>query len=713
MSSFLRSVVSLRGREGVVKESLTSQLSFSVKEIQLEQANEGLEEVTSNYAQNSLCTVLEAMFIHGLKDTFLNRVSQAIGGDPDQRPEPSFWGPLLIFSHREIIDQINMLSLITTDVGRCRAWLRLALNDCLLSRYLEAMRRDGSALRPYYRHSAFIRDTELLDVAQRLIEGIETLSFNLACNSSLLNVWTNQPLLMAGLWTPPLRACPVMSGVDVASTLDDNMAFRYNEECPPSPAVSLSQPSSSVGQLLNEDEALKIILGTPVDEASLLTQENIAAGGGSGGKSALNVSPSDDAENNGNELSEARGTDIPARSKDQDKEGDDDGPSSVGNSLIGRVGWSSSFEEFPSNGKGNSFEESDRSEKSSKSLQSSTPAPVPGSKVAILRSPTDIQSYHSLVESYNTLSGGYIKTPDLREFCQRFEASTESAIDTGLPQDDPFSPLYGLGFEVVPTSPTSLFDIPEFTSMVQQLGKLAKEPGLDTQNYTCKGCGHPVGMNFGKARVCSFGGGYYCAECHVGEEWIIPARVVHNWDFRRYAVAKKSAAFLDEIQHHPLLDLKVLNPSLYLAVEEMAQLQTLRIQLNLLRAYLFTCREPIIEDLQKRVWPREYLYEHVHLYSVSDLLQIPSGGLAQLLQKVVAFARNHVLSCWLCSQKGFICEICNNSKVIYPFDIESTYRCNVCSAVFHIGCLNASKPCPKCERRQKREDLPLLEAVET
>ncbi|CAG2060569.1 unnamed protein product [Timema podura] len=45
--------------------------------------------------------------------------------------------------------------------------------------------------------------------------------------------------------------------------------------------------------------------------------------------------------------------------------------------------------------------------------------------------------------------------------------------------------------------------------------------------------------------------------------------------------------------------------------------QALRHQLNLLRAYLFTCREPVIEDLQKRVWPREYLYEHVHLYSVA------------------------------------------------------------------------------------------------
>lgn len=710
MASFLRSVVT-RGREGMVKESLITHLSSSVKEIQLDQAQEGSLDITNSDAANSLCTALEAIFIHGLKDTFLNRVSQAIGGDPDQRPEPSFWGPLLIFSHREIIDQINMLSLITTDVGRCRAWLRLAVNDCLLSRYLEAMRCDGSALKPYYRHSAFIRDSELVDVAQRLIEGIETSSFTLVCNSSLLNVWTNQPLLLAALWTPPLRGCPVMSGVDVASTMDGNSLI--NENCPPSPAVSLSSVSyqgSNVGQIpLNEDEALKIILGTPVDESHLLSSRKDASCSQKD-ESCVDVIPSNDNRSLGHDENEIKGTDIPARPNDEQKEADEDGPSSVGNSLIGRVGWSSSFEEFPTSDRGNLFEELDRSEKSVKFPNQPS---VLNSKTNLVRSPTDIQSYHSLVESYNTLAGGYIKTPDLREFCQRFESSTESVTDAGLEQDDPFSPLYSLGFEVVPTSPTSLFDIPEFTSMVQQLGKLAKEPGLDSQNYTCKGCGHPVGMNFGKARVCSFGGGYYCSECHVGEEWIIPARIIHNWDFRRYPVSRKSAAFLDEVQHHPLLDLKVLNPSLYLAIEEMAHLQKLRIQLNLLRAYLYTCREPIIEDLQKRVWPREYLYEHVHLYAVSDVLQIPSGGLVQMLQKVVAFARNHVLSCWLCSQKGFICEVCNNSKVIYPFDVESTYRCNICSAVYHIDCLNASKPCPKCERRQKREDLPLLEAVDS
>lgn len=120
--------------------------------------------------------------------------------------------------------------------------------------------------------------------------------------------------------------------------------------------------------------------------------------------------------------------------------------------------------------------------------------------------------------------------------------------------------------------------------------------------------------------------------------------------------------------------LQVLNPYIYGVVEEMAQLQLLRNQLNFLRAYLYTCQEPIIEQLQKQMWPREYMYEHIHQYSISDLGQIIDGTLAEHLQKVVSFARQHVLSCWLCSQKGFICEVCNKSKPLFPFDVEHVYR---------------------------------------
>ena len=59
---------------------------------------------------------------------------------------------------------------------------------------------------------------------------------------------------------------------------------------------------------------------------------------------------------------------------------------------------------------------------------------------------------------------------------------------------------------------------------------------------------------------------------------------------------------------------------------------------------------------------------------VQDLLQIPSGQFAACIVKLIRFASKHVYDCGLCSVKGFICEICDSPKVIYPFELDSTYR---------------------------------------
>lgn len=167
----------------------------------------------------------------------------------------------------------------------------------------------------------------------------------------------------------------------------------------------------------------------------------------------------------------------------------------------------------------------------------------------------------------------------------------------------------------------------------------------------------------------------------------IPSRVIFNWDFKKYPVSQKAAAFLQEFQHQSFIDLKILNPEIYQYVDEMAELQSLRIQLNFIRAYLFTCCAPIIEKLRKQLWTKEYLYEHIHRYTFADLQRIPKRVLADQLRKVVGFGRQHILECPLCSQKGFICEICQSNKVLYPFDIDTTYK--VSYGILHCSLLHS------------------------
>lgn len=108
MNRFLKSVKSAttNNKEDIVKKSITSHLSNSVKEIQytgVEDTNVRSEDIVE--AANALCISIEAMFLHGLKDTLSRRFKRAIA-DVDERPEPNFWAPLLVISHKQIIDQV-------------------------------------------------------------------------------------------------------------------------------------------------------------------------------------------------------------------------------------------------------------------------------------------------------------------------------------------------------------------------------------------------------------------------------------------------------------------------------------------------------------------------------------------------------------------------------------------------------------------------------
>lgn len=62
-----------------------------------------------------------------------------------------------------------------------------------------------------------------------------------------------------------------------------------------------------------------------------------------------------------------------------------------------------------------------------------------------------------------------------------------------------------------------------------------------------------------------------------------------------------------------------------------------------------------------------------HLHP-SCSLQVIDGKLAPYLSKVIKFASSHVFSCSLCREKGFICELCHNGQLLYPFQESSIKR---------------------------------------
>lgn len=446
MNSLLKTVNSIAGnkRHLLIRDSLQKHLNTSVMEMQ--SAPGAAEDgVVGNCDETmSLCSVLEAIFLHGLKDSLLNRVTEALSGpDFDAMPQPSFWGPLLVFSHRQIIDQIQALSQVSTEVGYCRAWIRLALNEGLLASYFCSIRRDNSALKPYYNRTAYIRDMDLVEVAQRLIENLDYVRFELACNSSLLNFWSTTPLLLAGIWSPPMKSCPVFSAVDIAKTITSDLTYNDNFDEDIETASSIGS-SIGIGSFnssqsmfnnvsITEDEALKIILANErSDKTTQQSHNDFTEASASSSTQESNITqqshnkPADNVKrdqrkdkrevrkvqqvSNGNVEKKDDNThteDPPTlQNAARDSEAVNDTTAAVGNSLIGKLGWSTSFEDCQS------------------SLTSSVISHGSG---ADARTPGDGATYDALILSYQT--AGNSSVPDLQEFLKKYP--TRETIEEG------------------------------------------------------------------------------------------------------------------------------------------------------------------------------------------------------------------------------------------------------------------------------------------
>ncbi|XP_074835393.1 pleckstrin homology domain-containing family M member 1 isoform X2 [Carettochelys insculpta] len=185
-----------------VIQLIKKQLVNSVKGLQKQYVTSDAVVTSDAAAANTLCCALEAVFIHGLKAKFIKMEAGVKGrklGGRAPLPQPVFWGLLKTITHRNIIFELENLSFISTDVGRCRAWLRLALNDGLMESYLKLLLQEKSRLPEYYQTSALLLDTEECEFLLSFLQGLASLTFELSYKSAILNEWTVTPLSLSGL----------------------------------------------------------------------------------------------------------------------------------------------------------------------------------------------------------------------------------------------------------------------------------------------------------------------------------------------------------------------------------------------------------------------------------------------------------------------------------------------------------------------------------
>ncbi|XP_066872281.1 protein associated with UVRAG as autophagy enhancer isoform X2 [Kogia breviceps] len=235
---------------------------------------------------------------------------------------------------------------------------------------------------------------------------------------------------------------------------------------------------------------------------------------------------------------------------------------------------------------------------------------------------------------------------------------------------------------------------------------LKRDLMVAAQNFFCAGCGTPIEPKFVKRlRYCEYLGKYFCDCCHSYAESCIPARVLRMWDFRRYYVSNFSKRLLDSIWHQPVFNLLHVGHGLYTKAKELDR--EIQEQLFHIRKLLKTCRfaESTLKEFEQ---VPGHLTDELHLFSLEDLVRVKKGLLAPLLKDILKVSLAHVASCELCQGKGFICEFCRSTAVIFPFQTATCRRCSACRACFHKQCFQSSE-CPRCARITARRRL--LESV--
>uniref|UniRef100_A0A0N5AZ03 DUF4206 domain-containing protein n=1 Tax=Syphacia muris TaxID=451379 RepID=A0A0N5AZ03_9BILA len=232
---------------------------------------------------------------------------------------------------------------------------------------------------------------------------------------------------------------------------------------------------------------------------------------------------------------------------------------------------------------------------------------------------------------------------------------------------------------------------------------------LDQQNNMCAGCGMKISkLYIRRMQYCNYYNKLFCQRCHQGAKMRIPARVIHQWNFREYPVSDIARRFLLDNYSQPAIDVLAVDAHFYDKFKNLRNVRLLRLQLVHLWSFIRICSTAkstftmhgnllsVFSCIPK------HILEDVNLYSMLDFEDVKNGNLIRLIEPVVQYGKCHVNSCEV-SICRFVCELCDQrDDLLFPFQLNKVSRCEECGSLSHIKCaarrIKQLLPCPKCVR---------------
>ncbi|XP_056285713.1 sorting nexin-29 isoform X2 [Pseudoliparis swirei] len=174
------------------RQHLLERLLDAVKQCQIRFGGRKEIATDSDSRVICLCAQFEAVLQHGLRKSrglalTAAALKQAAGFNSKSEAEVTFWFYVKEHLNRHELQRFYSLHHITSELGRGRAWLRCALNEHSLERYLHTLLADRLRLGTYYEDGAFVLDEERASMLPTMAAGLNSILFAINIDNTDLN----------------------------------------------------------------------------------------------------------------------------------------------------------------------------------------------------------------------------------------------------------------------------------------------------------------------------------------------------------------------------------------------------------------------------------------------------------------------------------------------------------------------------------------------
>ncbi|WKY07936.1 hypothetical protein Q1695_007436 [Nippostrongylus brasiliensis] len=239
---------------------------------------------------------------------------------------------------------------------------------------------------------------------------------------------------------------------------------------------------------------------------------------------------------------------------------------------------------------------------------------------------------------------------------------------------------------------------------------------LEAQKYRCFGCGIRVEKEYLKrVKFCDYYGKVFCQCCHQGLRSIIPARILHTWNFNEFPVCDIAFHFLLEVRDVPAIHVNSVAPQMVEKIRVLKHVISLREKLSYMWDFVREC--PEAENTETKNGHLRTLFTSIEqhlltshdLFSLSDLVRVHNKDMSSLLEPIAHFARAHIEACEHCRQYAATCVYCGDEKeLLFSFQLEKVHKCASCASLSHIKCqakfrrkVACQSGCKRCLRLDK------------